>query len=69
MKLISPDFDNSSKTPLYIQLYNYLKGEIMTGGISSGEKLPSLRKLAKQRKINNSKLYICSISTSILYHS
>lgn len=52
MKLISPDFDNSSKTPLYIQLYNYLKGEIMAGGISSGEKLPSLRKLAKDLSVS-----------------
>ena len=52
MKLISPDFDNSSKTPLYIQLYNYLKGEIMAGGISSGEKLPSLRKLANDLSVS-----------------
>ena len=29
MKLISPDFDNSSKTPLYIQLYNKVMSDLM----------------------------------------
>lgn len=46
MKMISVDFDNSSKTPLYIQLYDALKQEITGGSISAGEKLPSLRTLA-----------------------
>lgn len=52
MKMISPDFDNSSKTPLYIQLYDYLKSEITSGAIGSGEKLPSLRKLSRDLSIS-----------------
>lgn len=47
MKLVSLIFDDSTATPLYIQLYNYIKGEIMDGSLKSGEKLPSLRKLSK----------------------
>ena len=38
---------NDSKTPLYLQLYGYIKGEITCGNMPAGEKLPSLRKLAK----------------------
>lgn len=52
MKPIIPDFDNASDSPLYIQLYNYLKKEITEGGISKGEKLPSLRTLAKNLSIS-----------------
>lgn len=52
MKPIIPDFDNASGSPLYIQLYNYLKKEITEGRISKGEKLPSLRTLAKNLSIS-----------------
>lgn len=52
MKLISPDFNNSSKIPLYIQLYEYLKNEITGGAITSGEKLPSLRKISRDLSIS-----------------
>ena len=31
------------KTPLYEQLYEYIRGEIRDGHIASGEKLPSTR--------------------------
>lgn len=52
MKPIIPDFDNASGSPLYIQLYNYLKKEITEGRISKGEKLPSLRTLARNLSIS-----------------
>ena len=37
MKPIIPDFDNASGSPLYIQLYNYLKKEITEGRITVSE--------------------------------
>ncbi len=45
--MISVEFDNNSGKSLYVQLYEYLKKEISEGGIASGERLPSLRKLSK----------------------
>ena len=52
MKPVFIDFDNSSGKFLYIQLYNYLKNEIMQGAIQSGEKLPSLRALSDQTGVS-----------------
>ena len=43
---------SDSKTPLYLQLYRYIKGEITCGNMPAGEKLPSLRKLAKDLGIS-----------------
>ncbi|MFF2448251.1 PLP-dependent aminotransferase family protein [Neobacillus sp. NPDC058068] len=43
---ITPVFDNKSKDPLYIQLSNYIKQEILTGRIKPKEKLPSKRHLS-----------------------
>ena len=36
------ELDADQKTPLYEQIYRYIKGEIREGRIASGEKLPSL---------------------------
>ncbi|MDO4868735.1 MAG: PLP-dependent aminotransferase family protein [Bacillota bacterium] len=47
MKAILPVFDDSRRSPYYIQLYDHIKHSIMTGDIAEGEKLPSLRNLAK----------------------
>lgn len=47
MKALFPQLDKKSKQPFYLQLYNYIKREISTGQIQAGEKLPSLRSLAK----------------------
>lgn len=52
MKPIILQFDHSNGSPLYIQLYQYLKNEITHGGIAAGEKLPSLRKLSKDLGIS-----------------
>lgn len=39
---------NNSEQPLYIQLYRHIKGEILAGNLLVGEKLPSLRNIAKE---------------------
>jgi len=52
MKQIMPMFEYHHSTPLYLQLYNYIKGNILERNISSGEKLPSLRALSKSLEIS-----------------
>ena len=47
MKAIIPNIDETSKRPYYLQLYDYIKNAILSGEISTGEKLPSLRSLSK----------------------
>lgn len=47
MKAIIPDFQPNSATPLYLQLYHYLKAAILSGSILPLERLPSLRNLSK----------------------
>ncbi|MGG4470694.1 PLP-dependent aminotransferase family protein [Paenibacillus alvei] len=44
---ITPLLESENKSPLYIQLSNYIKEEISSGRIKPGEKLPSKRKLAE----------------------
>ena len=46
MKAIIPDFDLKSTRPIYLQLYDYIKADILTGNMICGERLPSLRSLA-----------------------
>ena len=45
--MISFEFDNNSGASLYVQLYEHLKEEISEGHIRTGERLPSLRNMAK----------------------
>ena len=45
--MVSFEFDNNSGTSLYVQLYEHLKEEISEGHIRTGERLPSLRNMAK----------------------
>jgi GntR family transcriptional regulator/MocR family aminotransferase len=52
MKPFIPDFNNSSASSLYIQLYRHIKKEIVKGRIRSGEKLPSLRQMAKDSGVS-----------------
>lgn len=46
--MLSPD----SREPLYIQLYKYFKGEIENSRLGEGEKLPSIRGLAKSLAVS-----------------
>lgn len=52
MKPILLQLKPGSGTPLYIQLYRYLKEEITCGRIEAGEKLPSLRRLSRDLAIS-----------------
>lgn len=52
MVKLTPNLDSSLKTPIYIQLYEYIKKEIIEGHLESGTKLPSIRYLAKYLKIS-----------------
>lgn len=47
MDLLTIPLETSSPTPLYRQLYGYLREEILTGQLTSGDRLPSKRQLAK----------------------
>ena len=47
MKPIIIELDHSLSIPLYIQLYERIKQSITAGSLAAGEKLPSLRALAR----------------------
>lgn len=47
MKAIFPVLDENRSRPYYLQLYDYIRNAISAGEIMEGEKLPSLRTLAK----------------------
>lgn len=44
------EFDNNQ--PIYLQIMNYIKGEIITGKLMPGDKIPSVRELAAELQIN-----------------
>ena len=46
MKALIPELDSGSKTPLYTQLYDYLRSAIVRGDIAAGERLPALRTIS-----------------------
>ncbi|MDD2484790.1 MAG: PLP-dependent aminotransferase family protein, partial [Eubacteriales bacterium] len=43
----TPELNDRSRTPLYLQLYSYIRDSILERNILPGEKLPSLRSLAR----------------------
>jgi len=47
-----PNLSYNEKIPLYIQLYKYIKNEILSGNITSESKLPSIRSLAKYLNVS-----------------
>lgn len=49
---LTPLLHRDSKTPLYAQLYHYIKKEIETGNVPSGELLPSIRRLSLHLQIS-----------------
>ncbi|SFI03921.1 MULTISPECIES: PLP-dependent aminotransferase family protein [unclassified Bacillus (in: firmicutes)] len=51
MELTIP-LDSKSKIPLYIQIYNYMKKEILQGKIEFGSRLPSHRSLSLQLNVS-----------------
>lgn len=50
--MLTPILDTNSKTPIYEQLYRYLRTEIETGRLSEGIRLPSKRKFSAHLKIS-----------------
>ena len=50
--MLTYTFDRGSKVPLYEQLYNFIKADIISGVISGGEKLPSKREFASHLGIS-----------------
>lgn len=52
MKAIIPSLEEKSTKAMYLQLYEYIKTGILAGEISYGEKLPSIRNLARNLKIS-----------------
>ena len=43
---------NSSNDPIYLQIVNQIKAMIMSGELSPGEVLPSMRNLAMQMRVS-----------------
>lgn len=43
---------NSSKDPIYLQIINQIKSEILNGNLKENEMLPSIRGLAKELQIS-----------------
>ena len=44
--------DNKSGTPIYVQIYSQIKGQIISGALKQDELLPSIRGLAKDLRIS-----------------
>ena len=54
MNELTISLDTKSKVPLYEQIYHFIKEEIRTGKILSGEKLPSTRALCRFLEVSRS---------------
>ncbi len=52
MNTITPNLNSMSNTPLYVQLYEYIKHEILDSRIAPNEKLPSIRGLSKELNLS-----------------
>ncbi|PET66428.1 GntR family transcriptional regulator [Bacillus cereus] len=44
--------DFSPNIPIYVQVMEYIKKEIVTGRLASGEKIPAVRELANELQVN-----------------
>lgn len=54
MNELTMNLKAEDKTPLYEQIYLYIKKEIQTSGIGSGERLPSTRALSRHLEVSRS---------------
>lgn len=52
MNTLTPLLNESSGTPLYLQLYQSIRSAILAGEIRAGERLPSLRSLSKSLRLS-----------------
>ena len=53
MELLVP-LNNQSQTPMYEQIYHFIKEEIRKGNLEAGERLPSSRLLSENLKVSRS---------------
>ena len=53
MELLVP-LNNQSQTPMYEQIYHFIKDEIRKGNLEAGERLPSSRLLSENLKVSRS---------------
>ncbi len=44
--------NNSSTDPIYLQIKNQIKAQIISGSLKTGEKLPSIRFMAKELRVS-----------------
>lgn len=44
--------NNSSEDPIYLQIKNQIKAQIISGDLKAGERLPSIRFLAKELRVS-----------------
>lgn len=49
---VLPKLNSATDEPLYIQIYNYIKDEILSGRVPPGSKLPSIRELSKDLRLS-----------------
>lgn len=54
MNELTINLQSKSNIPLYEQIYNYIKKDIQSGRIQSGEKLPSTRALSRYLEVSRS---------------
>lgn len=47
-----PLIENKQKEPIYLQIYNFYKHEILSGNLKSKSKMPSIRELSKKLKVS-----------------
>lgn len=52
MSIITPNLDPASKTPVYTQIYKYIRNEIENGRLRCQDKLPSTRALASHLTVS-----------------
>ena len=52
--MITIPLDNTNLKPFYIQIYEYIRKEILNGNIAAEEKLPSARNLAANLNVSRS---------------
>ena len=52
--MITIPLDTQSTNPMYIQIYEYIRREILNASLLAGEKLPSSRSLAANLQVSRS---------------
>ncbi len=55
---VTIQLDSSSSEPLYVQLYNVIRGSILSGRLKGGLKLPGTRTLAKELGISRNTIIL-----------